>query len=84
MFQKVIKWCQGRHTMFAIYFAVMGTVLAWCHRLDMNFIALIGAVQGFVFLHSGKEDWFSLKAQVGNVTSTPSTDPQPGGEDAAK
>jgi hypothetical protein len=76
----------GRHTMFAVYFALMGTVLAWFHRLDMNFIALIGAVQGFVLLHSGKEDWFSLKAQINNAqpaTSNPQPDPK-GGDDAAK
>lgn len=56
MWQKLIGWCQGRHTAFAIYFTIAGTVLAVFHKLDVNFIMLIGAVQGLVLGHSIKED----------------------------
>ena len=61
MILKIIKWCNGRHTVFALYFAFMGTALAWFHKLDANFIALITAIQGLVFAHSVKEDYFSSK-----------------------
>jgi len=59
MFQKLSQWCQGRHTLFALFFTISGTVLAWFHRLDPNYVALIGAIQGFVFMHSYKEDKFA-------------------------
>jgi hypothetical protein len=74
MLQKLSRWLQGRHTMFAIYFALVGTVLAWYHRLDINFIMLIGAVQSFVLGHSIKEDWFAMKAAAAQQ-ATPDTQP---------
>jgi hypothetical protein len=56
--------------MFALYFASMGTVLAWFHKLDVNFIMLIGAVQGLVLGHSVKEDVMCyLKAKNGQGDS---------------
>ena len=58
MFQKIANWCQGRHTLFALFFTISGTILEYFHKLDMNYVALIGAVQGFVFAHSYKEDYF--------------------------
>lgn len=61
MFQKVVRYVLGRHTLFALFFAIFGSVLQWYHRLDGNFIALITAVQGFVFAHSAKEDYFASK-----------------------
>jgi hypothetical protein len=76
-----MKWFQGRHTMFALYFTVMGTILAWCRRLDPNFIALIGAIQGLIFIHSAKEDYFNMKAAQ-QPTSTPAPDSQ-GGDSAS-
>jgi hypothetical protein len=63
MFNKVINWLKGRSTMFAIYFTIMGTVMAWFGKLDPNFIMLIGAVQGLVIAHSAKEDYFAGKRQ---------------------
>jgi hypothetical protein len=60
MFSKVVRWAQGRHTLFAIYFTLAGTVLQCFHRLDGNFIALITAVQGFVFFHSMQENKFKI------------------------
>ena len=61
MFKKLAIWAQGRHTLFAAYFALSGTVLQICHRLDGNFIALIAAVQGFVFAHALQENHFEKK-----------------------
>lgn len=59
MLNKIFKWCSGRHTTFAVYFAGMGTLLAWFHRLDPNYVALVGAIQALIFAHSAKEDYFA-------------------------
>ena len=56
MLSTIFKWCSGRHTGFAAFFAVSGTALQYYHRLDMNYIALVTAVQGLVLAHSVKED----------------------------
>jgi hypothetical protein len=61
MIKKILVWSQGRHTAFAIFFTVMGTTMAWFHRLDPSYIALVGAIQAFVFAHSAKEDYFEKK-----------------------
>ena len=71
MLQKLFKWTQGRHTAFAVYFALVGTALQWFHRLDPNFIMLIASVQAFVLGHSVKESYFDSKNQ------TPPEAPQP-------
>jgi hypothetical protein len=68
MWQKLMAWFQGRHTVFAIYFACVGTALQVFHKLDVNFIMLIGAVQGLVLGHSVKEDVMDyLKAKKGQT-----------------
>jgi hypothetical protein len=64
MFSKLIKWATGRHTLFAIYFTISGTVLQIYHKLDGNFIALIAAIQAFILGHSVKEDYFSSKNKL--------------------
>ena len=61
MFKKIFDWFQGRHTFFAAIELTIGTVLAWCHRLDMNFVALCGTVQSLILAHSVKEDYFKKK-----------------------
>ena len=58
MIKKILTWSQGRHTAFAVFFAGMGTILAWFHRLDGTYIGLVTALQGYVMLHSVKEDYF--------------------------
>lgn len=58
MLQKFFNWAQGRHTGFAVFFALSGTTLQWFHKLDLTYIAFIGAIQTFVFAHSAKEDYF--------------------------
>jgi hypothetical protein len=61
MFSTIFKWCSGRHTLFAAFFAISGTALQYYHRLDMNYIALVTAVQGLVLAHSAKEDYTEYK-----------------------
>ena len=59
MIRKLFNFFTGRHTFFALFFTVSGTALAWCGRLSMPYVALIGAVQSYVFAHSLKESHFS-------------------------
>jgi len=61
MFQKLLQWLKDKHVTFAIFFTIYGSVLEWFHRLDLNYIALITAVQGFLFAHSAKDDYFANK-----------------------
>ncbi|PWT75523.1 MAG: hypothetical protein C5B59_08575 [Bacteroidetes bacterium] len=61
MFKKILIWMQGRHTFFAFLELALGTALAWFHRLDMSYVALVGTIQGMVLGHSIKEDWFEKK-----------------------
>lgn len=58
-FKSVMNWCQGRHTAFALYFAICGTVLEAFHRLDPSYVALVTAIQGLILAHSYKEDKFN-------------------------
>jgi hypothetical protein len=61
MFKKLIAWAQGRHTLFAGIELALGTVLAWCGKLDMSYVALCGTIQAMVLGHSLKEDYFEKK-----------------------
>ena len=54
----LFRYFNGRHTLFAAFFTVMGTALAWFHRLDPSYVMLVTAIQGWVFAHSLKEDKF--------------------------
>jgi len=64
MFQSLIKWSAGRHTLAAVWFSLTGLGLACFHRLDGNYVALIGALQGYICLHSIKEDYFASKGPI--------------------
>lgn len=66
MFARIFRWCQGRHTAFAIFFTIVGSALAWHQRLDMSYVALVTAIQGWVFAHSYKEDKFKDGGQDGD------------------
>lgn len=59
MLQKIFAYCSGRHTAFAIFFALVGTGLQVYHRLDANYIGLITVIQGWVFAHSYQENKFN-------------------------
>jgi hypothetical protein len=61
MFKRLTDYLQGRHTTFAIFFALSGSFMQWFHHLDGNYIALITAVQGLVLAHSAQENYFSAK-----------------------
>lgn len=56
MFSKLSNYFAGRHTTFAVYFAIVGTVLAAFHRLDPSFVALCTSLQALVLAHSYKDD----------------------------
>ncbi|HEY6767568.1 MAG TPA: hypothetical protein VI386_22660 [Candidatus Sulfotelmatobacter sp.] len=64
---KMFQYLSGRHTAFAAFFAATGTVMQCYHKLDLNYVALIGAVQTFVFAHSAKEDYFENKSKGEDV-----------------
>jgi hypothetical protein len=61
MFQKLANYFGGRHTLAATWFALTGLVLAWFHRLDPSYVSLIVALQGYICLHSIKEDYYQNK-----------------------
>lgn len=60
---KIFQYLSGRHTSFAVFFTLMGTLLAWFHRLDPSYVMLVTAIQGWVFAHSAKEDYFKREGQ---------------------
>jgi len=61
MFAKLASYFGGRHILAAIWFALTGLVLSWFHRLDSNYVALVVALQGYILVHSTKEDYFASK-----------------------
>lgn len=54
---KVFAAFSGRTTFFAFAIFVMGTILAWFHRLTSDYVALMGVIQTLVCFHSVKEDY---------------------------
>ena len=52
---------QGRATTFAILFTICGLILAFKGKLDANYALFVTAIQGLVFAHSCKEDWFARR-----------------------
>lgn len=46
----------SRSTLFAAFFAIAGTILAFTHRLDGSYVALVAAVQSLVVARSIAED----------------------------
>ena len=67
MFKKLVEYMQGRHTLFAAFFAIAGVVLQWFHHLDATFVAYMTSLMGMVLGHSIQENHF-------NVTNTSITD----------
>ena len=52
---------QGRATTFAIVFTIVG-IIGFLKHYDLTSYALfVTAIQGLVFAHSCKEDWFARK-----------------------
>lgn len=54
---------KGRSTFFAMFFTGVGTYLAIRGKLDMNYVGLATAIQGFVVGHSWKEDAYAPTRQ---------------------
>ncbi|MGA2886206.1 MAG: hypothetical protein ABSE80_13845 [Halobacteriota archaeon] len=65
MLKKFFIYCNGRHTAFAGFFAVMGCVLQWYHRLDSTFVAYMTSLMGLVLGHSIQENHFNVSTKVG-------------------
>ena len=61
MFKNLVNYMQGRHTLFAAFFAVAGVALQWFHRLDSTFVAYMTALMGMVLGHSIQENHFEKK-----------------------
>lgn len=57
----IFDWVQGRTTAFLVFFAIVGTVFHWFHRLDGTYITFVGVIMGFVLGHSVKEDLLTPK-----------------------
>lgn len=55
----IYNFVGGRHTMFAIFFAVTAFVLALKGKLTADYVGIITALQAFVLAHSAKEDYFN-------------------------
>lgn len=55
---KLFALCQGRHTFFAGAFSVVGTAMAWYHKLDSTYVTFVTVMMGFILGHSAKEDYF--------------------------
>jgi hypothetical protein len=51
----------GRATFFMLIFAGVGIIQEFRGKLSMAFVALISALQGWVVIHSVKEDWNQQK-----------------------
>jgi hypothetical protein len=64
--KRLLAWPQGRTTTFAAFFALFGSILAWFSRLTPTYIALVTALQGYVVVHSIKEDYFDKKKEDEN------------------
>ncbi len=57
----VFNFFCGRHTFFALFFAVIGSYLAYEGKLTATYVSLAGAVQALAFAHSVKEDMLTSK-----------------------
>ena len=48
----VYNWFGGRSTAFALWFFIIGTILAFQNKLSVNYIALAGALQTLIATRS--------------------------------
>jgi hypothetical protein len=54
--KRVRDWLGGKSIAFATFFAINGTILAYLHRLDVNYSLLVTAIQGLVVVRSVAQD----------------------------
>jgi len=69
LIKKVLSLSQGRSTFFALFFMVFGSLLAWFGKLTMTYVSLATALQGYVLVHSYKEDHFADKQEARSANS---------------
>lgn len=55
----IYNFIGGRHTTFAIFFAITAFILALKGKLTADYVGVITALQALVLAHSAKEDYFS-------------------------
>jgi hypothetical protein len=60
---KVFAAFAGRTTFFAFSIFVMGTILAWFHRLTADYVALMGVIQTLVCFRAVSDDYHDRKTQ---------------------
>lgn len=48
--------CGGRSTFFAFLLIALGTAMAIAHRLDANYVALVGVIQTLVTARAISDD----------------------------
>jgi hypothetical protein len=58
----LFKLFMGRCTFFAVVFTVVGIILAFVGKLTAEFVALVGAIQALLVIHSTKEDLADLRS----------------------
>jgi hypothetical protein len=61
IFPRIFSALQGRHTAFITANLIIGTVLAWFHRLDHELVVLLLGLQTCVLAHAGQENYFEVK-----------------------
>ena len=57
LFAKLTDMFSGRCTFFAVVFTVVGIILAFKGKLSGEYVALVGAIQALLVVHSTKEDY---------------------------
>jgi hypothetical protein len=65
VFQKLTGYLQGRHTTFAVFFAITAALLAAFGKLTDSYALTITAIQGFVTVHSAIETHYDSKDSKG-------------------
>ncbi|MCI0559643.1 MAG: hypothetical protein MN733_14210 [Nitrososphaera sp.] len=53
---RIFNFFGGRSTFFAFFFFFFGVALAFLGKLDMNYIALAGAIQALITIRAVAED----------------------------
>lgn len=55
----VFNFFGGRHTFFALFFAITAFALAWAGKLTHMYIEVMVTLQAYVLAHSIKEDHYA-------------------------
>jgi len=63
----IIDWMGGRTVAFATFFAIAGTTLAFMHKLDLSYAALVTAIQGLITARSIAQDRYPPSSAAQSV-----------------